>query len=303
MEPMSSHYFFIILYTISIAPFTMKKKLYSKFDKKEISELPQVTFPGRIITIISPGEADKAVDYLLSMNILGVDTETKPAFHRGEHHHVALLQVSTHDTCFLFRLNRIGITPSIKRLLEDKTVKKIGLSWHDDIHMLQDREKFTPGLFIDLQDMVPQLGIKDLSLQKLYANIFHEKISKRQRLSNWESPQLDDKQKQYAAIDAWTCILLYEEMERLIKTKDYELIVVPEPEAPTKPSNTALEESEQPVDAKKVITDQQTEGISKEKKASKTKKETGKKRKRKSKKQTEPSASDPNENIKGRSQE
>lgn len=153
----------------------MKKKLYSKFDKKEISELPQVTFPGRIITIISPGEADKAVDYLLSMNILGVDTETKPAFHRGEHHQVALLQVSTHDTCFLFRLNRIGITPSIKRLLEDKTVKKIGLSWHDDIHMLQSREAFTPGLFIDLQDLVPQLGIKDLSLQKLYANIFHEK--------------------------------------------------------------------------------------------------------------------------------
>lgn len=208
----------------------MKKKLYSKFDKKEISELPQVTFPGRIITIISPGEADKAVDYLLSMNILGVDTETKPAFHRGEHHQVALLQVSTHDTCFLFRLNRIGITPSIKRLLEDKTVKKIGLSWHDDIHMLQSREAFTPGLFIDLQYLVPQLGIKDLSLQKLYANIFHEKISKRQRLSNWESPQLDDKQKQYAAIDAWTCILLYEEMERLIRTKDYDLIVVPEPE-------------------------------------------------------------------------
>ena len=227
---MPSRFFFIILYIISIATFTMKKKLYSKFDKTEISELPQVSFPGRIITIISPGEADKAVDYLLSMNILGVDTETKPAFHRGEHHRVALLQVSTHDTCFLFRLNRIGITPSIKRLLEDKTVKKIGLSWHDDIHMLQDRENFVPGLFIDLQDLVPQLGIKDLSLQKLYANIFHEKISKRQRLSNWESPQLDDKQKQYAAIDAWTCILLYEEMERLIKTKDYDLVVVPEPE-------------------------------------------------------------------------
>lgn len=162
---MPSRFFFIILYIISIATFTMKKKLYSKFDKTEISELPQVSFPGRIITIISPGEADKAVDYLLSMNILGVDTETKPAFHRGEHHQVALLQVSTHDTCFLFRLNRIGITPSIKRLLEDKTVKKIGLSWHDDIHMLQDRETFTPGLFIDLQDLVPQLGIKDLSLQ------------------------------------------------------------------------------------------------------------------------------------------
>ena len=68
------------------------------FDKKTISTLPQVVFPGRIISIISPGETEKAVDYLLSSDILGVDTETKPTFHRGEHHEVALLQVANRDT-------------------------------------------------------------------------------------------------------------------------------------------------------------------------------------------------------------
>lgn len=208
----------------------MKKTLYSKFDKKMITGLPQVTFPGRIISIISPGETQKAVDYLLSSDILGVDTETKPSFHPGEHHQVALLQVSNRTTCFLFRLNLTGLTPAIQRLLEDTTVKKIGLSWHDDIRGLEARKPFKPGLFIDLQDLVPSFGIKDLSLQKLYANFFHQKISKRQRLSNWEAPVLDEKQRQYAAIDAWTCILLYDEMVRLMETKDYELIVVPEPE-------------------------------------------------------------------------
>lgn len=208
----------------------MKKTIYSRFDKKAITALPVVTFPGRIITIITAGEAEKAVDYLLSSDIMGVDTETKPSFHRGQQHKVALLQVSNRDTCFLFRLNLTGITPAIKRLLEDKTVKKIGLSWHDDIRGLEAREPFTPGLFIDLQNMVGGLGIKDLSLQKLYANLFHKKISKRERLSNWEATTLSDKQKQYAAIDAWTCIHLYEEILRLEKTKDYDLIVVPEPE-------------------------------------------------------------------------
>lgn len=207
----------------------MKKTLYSKFDKKEITAMPQVTFPGRIISIISPGETEKAVDYLLSSDILGVDTETKPAFHRGEHHQVGLLQVANRDTCFLFRLNLTGITPAIKRLLEDKTVKKIGLSWHDDIRGLKAREAFTPGLFIDLQDLVPKMGIQDLSLQKLFANFFHQKISKRQRLSNWEAPILDGKQRQYAAIDAWACILLYDEIQRLQTTHDYEVIDVPEP--------------------------------------------------------------------------
>jgi len=202
----------------------MRKKIYSKFDKKEITALPPVVFTGRIISIISPKETDKAVDYLLAADILGVDTETKPAFNRGEQHQVCLLQVSTRDTCFLFRLNHTGITPAIKRLLEDTTVKKIGLSWHDDLRALKARESFTPGLFIDLQDVVSQLGVQDLSLQKLYANFFQQKISKRQRLSNWEAPVLTDKQKQYAAIDAWSCINLYEEIARLKRTHDFELV-------------------------------------------------------------------------------
>lgn len=208
----------------------MNKTIYSRYDKKAITDLPVVTFPGRVITIITPGEAEKAVDYLLQSDIMGVDTETKPAFHRGEQNKVALLQVSNRDTCFLFRLNIIGITPAIKRLLEDKTVKKIGLSWHDDIRGLEERESFTPGLFIDLQDIVGEIGIKDLSLQKIYANIFHAKISKRQRLTNWEATPLTDKQKQYAAIDAWSCIQIYDELNRLKETGEYNLIVVPEPE-------------------------------------------------------------------------
>lgn len=209
----------------------MSKTIYSRFDKKAITDLPVVAFPGKVITIITAGEAEKAVDCLLNSDIIGVDTETKPSFHKGEQNKVALLQVSNRDICFLFRLNLTGITPAIKRLLEDKTVKKIGLSWHDDIRGLEARSKFKPGLFIDLQDIVGEIGIKDLSLQKIFANIFHHKISKRQRLTNWEAPVLSDKQKMYAAIDAWSCILIYEEILRLKKTGDYDLVIVPEPES------------------------------------------------------------------------
>ena len=203
----------------------MKKTIYSKFDKKLITELPIVLFPGRIITIINENDADKAVDYLLSCDILGVDTETRPMFRKGEQHKVALLQVASRDTCFLFRLNDIGIPPSVIRLLENCTVPKIGLSWHDDLLSLHRRVEFNPGYFVDLQDIVKEIGIKDLSLQKLYANIFHQKISKRQRLTNWEADVLSDKQKLYAATDAWACIKLYEEINRLYKTKEYTLVV------------------------------------------------------------------------------
>jgi len=206
----------------------MEKIIYSKFDKKDISNLPRVLFDGRIFVINTAAEAEKAVDYLLSQSVLGVDTETRPSFKKGQTHEVALLQVSTLDTCFLFRLNIMGMTPAIIRLLEDKTVPKIGLSWHDDTLSLRRRAKFKSGKFIDLQKRAGELGIKDLSLQKLYANFFHQKISKTVRLSNWEADVLLEKQKLYAATDAWACIKIYEELLRLEETGDYKLVEVEE---------------------------------------------------------------------------
>jgi ribonuclease D len=204
----------------------MKKILVNKFDKKDINDLPVVQFEGRIIVVLSPGETEKAVDYLLSQKILGVDTETRPSFKKGAQHAVSLLQVATHDCCFLFRLNYTGLTPALIRLLEDTRVPKIGLSWHDDLLSLKKRAAFTPGRFIDLQQLVGEIGIEDRSLQKLYANFFHQKILKRQQLSNWERDVLDEKQKVYAATDAWACIMLYEELMRLEKTHDYELEII-----------------------------------------------------------------------------
>ena len=202
----------------------MKKTIYSKFDKNAISSLPRLLFPGRIITIFTAGEAEKAVDYLLKADILGVDTETKPAFKRGQSHKVALLQVSTRDTCFLFRLNMMGMPPAVIRLLEDITIPKVGLSWHDDILQLHKRGNFTPGNFIDLQKHVGEIGVEDRSLQKLYANFFGKKISKSQQLSNWENDVLQERQKIYAATDAWACIQLYEELQRLERTRDFRLV-------------------------------------------------------------------------------
>lgn len=198
------------------------KILKNKFDKLAVNDLPRVVFEGKIVLVISEQEADKAVDYLLSQPILGFDTETRPSFQRGKGmNKVALLQVSTQDTCFLFRLNQIGMPPSVLRLLTDKKVVKVGISWHDDLMQLRRRKDFMPGTFIDLQKEVRKLGIEDMSLQKLYANFFGQKISKSQRLTNWEADNLGEGQQMYAAIDAWACVMLYNEICRLRETGDY----------------------------------------------------------------------------------
>ena len=113
----------------------------------------------------------------------------------------------------------------IIRLLEDTTVPKIGISLHDDIHSLREVALFKPGFLIDLQHKVKDFGVEDLSLQKLYANFLGGRISKGQRLTNWEADILSESQKRYAATDAWACILLYEEMERLRQTGEYEVLL------------------------------------------------------------------------------
>ena len=213
------------------------KKIYDKFDKSIINSLPLVTFPGKIIVVLNEYEAERAVEYLLSCDVLGVDTETRPAFRKGNNHKVALLQVATRKECFLFRLNHLGLSQSLLRLLSNKQVPMVGLSWHDDLMSLHRREQFEPGWFIDIQDIIDNLGIVDKSLQKLYANLFGEKISKRQRLTNWEADVLTERQKEYAAIDAWACIKLYDEIMNLLATKEYELEVVPE-EKPAADNNS-----------------------------------------------------------------
>ena len=203
----------------------MPKTIYQQYDKKLIAQLPVSAFPGRIIVILTPGETERAVRFLLDQPLLGFDTETRPSFMRGQLNVVSLLQVSTEDTCFLFRLHHTGFTPALRQLLEDTTVTKVALSWHDDVNSLHRLGDFQPGTFIDLQNMVHDLGINDISLQKLYANLFGQKISKRQQLSNWDADILNDKQKLYAATDAWACLKMYQELVRLKETNDYELII------------------------------------------------------------------------------
>ncbi len=197
------------------------KVIRNKYDKKEIQNLPRVLFKGRIIVVFTEKDADKAVDYLMKQELLGFDTETRPTFKKGQTYQVALLQVATQDTCFLFRLNRIGLTDSIISLLEDRTITKVGLSLQDDLRGLQARHAFETGEFVELQKEVKDIGIEDNSLQKIYANLFGGKIAKNQQLSNWEADILTEAQQRYAATDAWACIQIHQEVEKMKKDRNF----------------------------------------------------------------------------------
>lgn len=201
--------------------------LYEKIDKTKITDMPLAAFEGRIWVVDSPVEAEKAVEFLRKQPVVGIDTETRPSFRRGVTYKVALLQISTEELCFLFRLNRIGLVPCLIQLLQDSAVCKVGLSLRDDFQRLRELVDLQVCNYVDLQQVAARMGLKDMSLQKLFANFFGRKISKRQRLSNWEADVLTDAQKKYAATDAWACIKLYQNMQQLLQTSDYRLISQP----------------------------------------------------------------------------
>ena len=201
------------------------KQIRNTITKAEIATMPKVLFEGRIFVIYTEADADKAVEYLKTQQIVGVDTETRPSFKRGTTHKVALLQIATADTCFLFRLNRIGMPASLQDFLMSDTLK-IGLSLKDDFMMLRRRKNMhaEEGNWIELQDYVGRFGIEDRSLQKIYANLFGQKISKNQRLSNWEAETLTEGQMKYAATDAWACVEIYRCLAEMDRTGDYEVV-------------------------------------------------------------------------------
>lgn len=172
--------------------------------------MPQVIFPGDIHVIDSIYHVNEAVNVLKHCDLVGFDTETRPSFRKGVVHKTALIQISTPAECFLFRTCKIGVPESLAHYLASPQYAKVGLSLHDDFKILS---KFTnceePQGFIDLQDVVGDYCITDISLQKIYAILFGGKIAKGQQLTNWEAPELTPAQQNYGAVDAWACLEIY----------------------------------------------------------------------------------------------
>lgn len=179
---------------------------------EEIQEFPAFVYEGQVVVIDKAEDVDEAARYLSSYSLLGFDTETKPSFKKGETHPVSLLQLATEDRVYLFRLNKCGFLPSLRKLLASTRIIKIGVGIRDDVRLLRRLGEFKAASFVDLQTYVMEFGIEDKSFSKLMAIIFGVKISKRQRTSNWEATILTEPQVRYAATDAWGALQMYKQL-------------------------------------------------------------------------------------------
>lgn len=185
------------------------KTVNISISKEELAKLPAASFAGTIKVVDDVNEVDAAISELRKAPVIGFDTETRPSFKKGQNHQVALVQLSDEQTCYLFRINKCGLAPAIVSLLEDPTVLKVGLSTHDDFHNLGKLRPLEPAGFIELQDFVKRYGIADNSLTKIHGIVLGQRVSKGQRLTNWEAETLTPQQQGYAALDAQACVRLY----------------------------------------------------------------------------------------------
>lgn len=198
--------------------------------KDQLSQLPTVTYPGYITVVDTLEKVSSAMSFLKKHKVVGIDTETKPSFKRGRMNKVSLIQVSTEKNAFLFRINLTGFCSELRELFESPDIMKVGLSLKDDFRVLHRVAEFEPENYVELQSMVKEFCISDISLQKIYGIIFNERISKSQRLSNWEAEKLTPSQQQYAAIDAWACLRIYNHLKSGRFVPEFSEYITPEQE-------------------------------------------------------------------------
>lgn len=180
----------------------------------EVGALEAIHFDGRIVVVETPDALAKACKVLASQSIIGFDTETRPSFKAGVTNKVALLQLSTQEECFLIRLNKLALSREVLSILSSEKILKIGADVRNDISALNKLRHFTPRGFVDLQSEVGKYGIEDKSLRKISGIVLGKKVSKAQRLSNWEAKQFTPQQQIYAATDAWVCIEIYNKLTK-----------------------------------------------------------------------------------------
>ena len=183
--------------------------LKRKLEKQEINALPLKAYGGEIFIINTLQDVKTSCSILQKENILGFDTETRPAFHKGEYYAPSIIQLAGEKSVYIFQLHQVGFCKPLKQLLSNRGVLKCGVAIKHDLSQLNLLSEFIPRGFVDLGELARKSLVPHHGLRGLAAYFLHFRISKQAQLSNWNIKTLKKKQIIYAATDAWLGRELY----------------------------------------------------------------------------------------------
>lgn len=190
--------------------------LQKHITSKQIARMPLVAYRGEIVYVKDDISAASAVNELLTESILGFDTESRPAFKKGEYYPPSLIQIAGSKKVFLFHMVHVSSLDVLRPILENGKIMKVGSAIQNDVKHLQRIKQFDAKGFFDLGLFSSKLGIVYTGLRNLAAIFLRIRISKSSQLTDWSSQQLTDKQILYAATDAWVSREIFFKMARLL---------------------------------------------------------------------------------------
>jgi ribonuclease D len=183
--------------------------LRSSISREELAGLPIHRYEGRIVLVESPERLDEARAEIGREKVIGLDTETRPAFRKGESYPPCLVQVATAGAVYLFPLRHGASFPVLAGLLGAPDVVKAGISLAFDLRELKLVLPFVERNVVELAAVARRAGLEQAGVRNLAGIVLGWRIPKGNRTSNWAAQRLSDAQVTYAATDAWVCRELY----------------------------------------------------------------------------------------------
>ena len=182
--------------------------------REDMVRLPIRRYEGKIVVVATPAQLEEARNDLRRETIVGLDTETRPAFRKGESHLPCLVQTATARAVYLFQLRRTEVFPVLAELLGDQRILKAGISLKDDLRALKQVFAFEEKNMLDLGHLARANGLGQTGVRNLAGILLGFRIPKGTKTSNWAARDLSPAQITYAATDAWACRELYLEFDR-----------------------------------------------------------------------------------------
>ncbi|MCU0842434.1 MAG: 3'-5' exonuclease domain-containing protein 2 [Thiobacillaceae bacterium] len=177
--------------------------------REELANLPIRRYEGEVCIVATPEDLESAMADIRRERVVGFDTETRPAFRKGESHLPCLVQVATARAVYLFQLQRLDCAAALGELLAAPRIVKAGVALAHDLRQLGQLFPISVAAVHDLGSIARRHGLRQSGLRNLAGLFLSFRIAKGTRTSNWAAPRLTAAQISYAATDAWVCRELY----------------------------------------------------------------------------------------------
>jgi len=123
-------------------------------------------------------DLEQALHLIRGEHVVGLDTETKPAFKKGQSHLPCLVQIAAASVVYLFQLKQMECSGGLTEMLENPTLIKAGIGLANDFSSLQQVFPFEPQAIVDLSLVAQQQGFKQSSVRSLAAQLLGFRITK-----------------------------------------------------------------------------------------------------------------------------